>query len=90
MAHYSTHVSTVKRSHGQNAIASAAYNARDKLELSVFDKQTGISSSILFDYSNKGGLLTVESLHRRMRQNGCMIERNYGINVNKQNINVTL
>jgi nucleoside-triphosphatase THEP1 len=56
MAHYSTHVSTVKRSHGQNAIASAAYNARDKLELNVFDKQTGISSSILFDYSSKGGL----------------------------------
>jgi hypothetical protein len=56
MAHYSVHVGTVKRSIGQNAIASAAYNARDKLELSVFDKQTGISSSILFDYSNKGGL----------------------------------
>ena len=56
MAHYSVHVSTVKRSHGQNAIASAAYNARDKLELNVFDKQTGISSSILFDYSSKGGL----------------------------------
>ena len=56
MAHYSTHVSAVKRSLGQNAIASAAYNARDKLELNVFDKQTGISSLILFDYSSKGGL----------------------------------
>ena len=56
MAHYSVHVSTVKRSIGQNAVASGAYNARAKLELTVFDKATGITSTLIFDYSSKPGL----------------------------------
>lgn len=56
MAHYSVHVSTVKRSLGQNAVASATYIARAKLELTVFDKATGITTIAVYDYSSKGGL----------------------------------
>jgi len=56
MAHYSVHVSTVRRSIGQNAVASAAYIARAKLELTVLDKATGITNTLIFDYSSKGGL----------------------------------
>jgi Ti-type conjugative transfer relaxase TraA len=56
MAHYSVHVGTVRRSIGQNAVASAAYIARAKLELTVFDKATGITNTLIFDYSSKGGL----------------------------------
>ena len=53
MAHYSVHVSTVRRSIGQNAVASAAYIARAKLELTVFDKVTGITNTLIFDYPSK-------------------------------------
>ncbi|WPX99685.1 Ti-type conjugative transfer relaxase TraA (plasmid) [Candidatus Megaera polyxenophila] len=56
MAHYSVHVGTVRRSIGQNAVASAAYIARAKLELTVFDKVTGITNTLIFDYSSKPGL----------------------------------
>ena len=50
MAHYSLHVSEVQRGKGQNAVASAAYNARYKLELTVVDNK------LTFDYSAKSGL----------------------------------
>jgi len=43
MALYSSHTSVVKRSSGQNAIASAAYNSRSKLTLYVTDKETNIN-----------------------------------------------
>jgi len=56
MAHYSVHMGFVQRSKSQNAVASAAYNARAKLELTVFDKATGITGTLIFDYSSKGGL----------------------------------
>jgi Ti-type conjugative transfer relaxase TraA len=56
MAHYSVHVGTVRRSIGQNAVASAAYISRAKLELTVFDKATGITGTLIFDYSSKPGL----------------------------------
>ena len=56
MAHYSVHVSEVQRSKGQNAVASAAYNARNKLELTVVDKKTGVTTTLTFDYSAKPGL----------------------------------
>ena len=56
MAFLSAQVSTVKRRLGQNAVASAAYNARTKLELTVLDKATGITSTLIFDYSSKPGL----------------------------------
>jgi Ti-type conjugative transfer relaxase TraA len=56
MAHYSVHVSEVQRGKGQNAVASAAYNSRNKLELKVLDKKTGVTSTVAFDYSSKGGL----------------------------------
>ena len=56
MAHYSLHVSEVQRGKGQNAVASAAYNARDKLELTVVDKKTGVTTTLTFDYSAKPGL----------------------------------
>jgi len=56
MAHYSVHVSEVQRGKGQNAVASAAYIARAKLELTVFDKATGITGTLIFDYSAKPGL----------------------------------
>lgn len=56
MANYSVHVSTVKRSSGQNAIASAAYNSRSKLSLNATDKDTNITVQLAWDYSKKGGL----------------------------------
>jgi Ti-type conjugative transfer relaxase TraA len=56
MTFLSAQVSTVKRRLGQNAVASAAYNARTKLELTVLDKVTGITSTLVFDYSSKPGL----------------------------------
>ncbi|WPX99218.1 Ti-type conjugative transfer relaxase TraA [Candidatus Megaera polyxenophila] len=56
MAHYSVHVSEVQRGKGQNAVASAAYNARDKLELTVVDRKTGVTTTLMFDYSAKQGL----------------------------------
>ena len=56
MAFLSAQVSTVKRGLGQNAVASAAYNARTKLELTVLDKATGITGTLVFDYSSKPGL----------------------------------
>ncbi len=56
MTFLSAQVSTVKRRLGQNAVASAAYNARTKLELTVLDKATGITSTLVFDYSSKPGL----------------------------------
>ncbi|HJK89011.1 MAG: MobA/MobL family protein (plasmid) [Candidatus Megaira endosymbiont of Mesostigma viride] len=56
MTFLSAQVSTVKRRLGQNAVASAAYNARTKLELTVLDKATGITSTLIFDYSSKPGL----------------------------------
>lgn len=56
MAFLSAQVSTVKRRLGQNAVASAAYNARTKLELTVLDKATGITGTLVFDYSSKPGL----------------------------------
>ena len=52
MANYSVHVSTVKRSSGQNAIASAAYNSRSNLTLNVTDKVTNITVQFAWDYSN--------------------------------------
>jgi Ti-type conjugative transfer relaxase TraA len=57
MAFLSAQVSTVKRGIGQNSVASAAYNARTKLELTVLDKATGITGTLVFDYSSKGGLV---------------------------------
>ena len=56
MANYSVHVSTVKRSSGQNAIASAAYNSRSKLSLNATDKDTNITVQLAWDYSKKDGL----------------------------------
>ena len=56
MAFLSAQVSTVKRGLGQNAVASAAYIARTKLELTVLDKATGITGTLVFDYSSKPGL----------------------------------
>lgn len=56
MAHLSAQVSTVQRSKGQNAIASAAYNSRSKLPLTTIEKETNISAQFIWDYSHKGGL----------------------------------
>jgi len=56
MSFLSAQVSTVKRSVGQNAIASAAYNSRSKLSLIVTDKETNISVNLDWDYSKKEGL----------------------------------
>ena len=56
MANFSVHVSTVKRSSGQNAIASAAYNSRSKLSLNATDKDTNITVQLAWDYSKKDGL----------------------------------
>ena len=56
MAHYSVHMGFVQRSKGQSAVASAAYNARAKLEQTVVDKKTGITTTLTFDYSAKQGL----------------------------------
>jgi len=56
MANYSVHVSTVKRSVGQNAIASAAYNSRSELSLNITDKETNITVQLSWDYSKKAGL----------------------------------
>ena len=56
MSFLSAQVSTVKRSAGQNAIASAAYNSRSKLSLTVTDKETNISVNLDWDYSKKEGL----------------------------------
>jgi len=56
MALYSSHTSVVKRSSGQNAIASAAYNSRSKLTLYVTDKETNITVPLVWDYSKMGGL----------------------------------
>ena len=56
MASLSAQVSTVRRSVGQNAIASAAYNSRSKLSLDATDKETNITVQLAWDYSTKGGL----------------------------------
>ncbi|MDP5083613.1 MAG: MobA/MobL family protein, partial [Rickettsiaceae bacterium] len=56
MANYSVHVSTVKRSVGHNAIASAAYNSRSELSLNITDKETNITVQLSWDYSKKAGL----------------------------------
>jgi ATP-dependent exoDNAse (exonuclease V) alpha subunit len=52
--HYSS--SSVSRSKGQNAIASAAYASRSKLELKIVDKESGIVVTRVWDYSDKAGL----------------------------------
>lgn len=57
MAHFSVHVSTVRRSVGQNAIASAAYIARSKLTLYTTEKETNITVPFVWDYRKKGGLV---------------------------------
>jgi nucleoside-triphosphatase THEP1 len=57
MAHYSVHVSTVRRSVGQNAVATAAYISRSKLTLYATDKETNITAPLTWDYSKKGGLV---------------------------------
>jgi len=56
MASLSAQVSNVRRSIGQNAIASAAYNSRSKLELNVTDKVSNITVGLSWDYSKKDGL----------------------------------
>jgi Ti-type conjugative transfer relaxase TraA len=56
MASLSAQVSTVRRSIGQNAVASAAYNSRSKLSLSITDKTTNITTSLTWDYTGKTGL----------------------------------
>lgn len=56
MAHLSAQVNTVRRSVGQNAIASAAYISRSKLSLNATDKDTNITVQLAWDYSKKDGL----------------------------------
>lgn len=57
MAHYSVNISEVQRSKGGNVVSAAAYNARAKLTLYVLDPDTGITSTMVFDYSKKPGLV---------------------------------
>ena len=56
MAIYHNHKSSVQRSKGQNAVASAAYISRSKLTYQNIDKDTGVVSEIVYDYSDMGGL----------------------------------
>ena len=58
MAHLSAQVNTVRRSVGQNAIASAAYISRSKLSLNATDKDTNITVQLAWDYSKKDGFQT--------------------------------
>jgi ATP-dependent exoDNAse (exonuclease V) alpha subunit len=57
MAIYHNHKSSVQRSKGQNAVASAAYISRSKLVYNVMDKETGVITEEIYDYSDKAGLV---------------------------------
>lgn len=56
MAIFSSHTSMVQRSKGQNAVASAAYNSRDKLSYIFVDKEHNSPGEITWDYKDKEGL----------------------------------
>lgn len=62
MAIYHLHLQTIGRDKGRSAIAAAAYRAGCVLSGVVVDRDTGISQSITFDYSQKGHVLHSEIL----------------------------
>ncbi|HJD60568.1 MAG TPA: MobA/MobL family protein [Rickettsia endosymbiont of Omalisus fontisbellaquei] len=57
MAIYHFNVSSVRRSKGQNAVATAAYISASKLVYRTIDKETGEEISITYDYSRKKGVI---------------------------------
>ncbi len=56
MAIYHLNKSSVQRSKGQSAVASAAYISGSKLTYNIIDGETNVTISRIFDYSNKLGL----------------------------------
>ncbi|WP_375327139.1 MobA/MobL family protein [Candidatus Tisiphia endosymbiont of Nemotelus uliginosus] len=56
MAIYHLNKSSVQRSEGQSAVASAAYISGSKLTYNIVDGDTNVELSRTFDYSNKLGL----------------------------------
>lgn len=56
MALFHLNVSSIGKSGGSSAVASAAYRSCSSLVQSVFDAQTGLEVAFLHDFSNKNGL----------------------------------
>jgi ATP-dependent exoDNAse (exonuclease V) alpha subunit len=62
MALYHCSFGVVSRGNGGSAVAKAAYNAACKLVEQIFDKATGIYTSVIHDYSRKKGVVYSEIL----------------------------
>ena len=57
MAIYHAHFGSIKRSKGQSSIGHAAYISGSRLVQKVVDKETGIVSEIIHDYTKKQGVV---------------------------------
>jgi ATP-dependent exoDNAse (exonuclease V) alpha subunit/5S rRNA maturation endonuclease (ribonuclease M5) len=68
MALYHCSFGVVSRGNGGSAVAKAAYNAACKLVEQIFDKATGIYTSVIHDYSKKKGVVYSEILAPEITQ----------------------